>query len=100
MCQINENIILMGEFSIKSGELGNFKELVKEMVDAIQVNEPDTLTYEIFISEDGNSCQFMERYVDSDAVMTHVGNFREKFGGRFWALLEPRGVQGFWQSQR
>jgi quinol monooxygenase YgiN len=95
MCQMNENVILMSEFLIKSGELGNFKALVKEMVDAIQVNEPNTLIYEIFISEDGKSCQFMERYVDSAALMTHVGNFRKKFGERFWAFLEPKEFKVF-----
>jgi quinol monooxygenase YgiN len=92
---MNDNIILMSEFSIKSGELSNFKELVKEIVDAIQVNEPNTLIYEIFISKDNKSCQFIEQYMDSAAVMTHVGNFREKFGERFWAFLEPKEFKVF-----
>lgn len=87
---MNDNVIMMSEYSIKSGELAHFKALVKEMVDAIQVSEPTTLIYEIFISEDGKSCQFMERYADSAAVMAHVGNFREKFGERFWKFLEPK----------
>ena len=90
---MNNNVILMAEFSIKSGELDNFKALVKEMVEATQANEPDTIIYEIFISEDGKSCQIMERYVDSAAAMTHLGNFGEKFGDRPWAFLEPKGFK-------
>lgn len=88
---MNENIITMAEFSIKPGELDNFKVLVKEMVETTQANESDMMAYEFFISEDGMSCQIIERYVDSDAVMTHLGHFGPKFGGRFMALAEPKG---------
>lgn len=80
----------MAEFSIKPGELDNFKALVKEMVEATQANEPDMMTYEFFISEEGASCQIIERYVDSDAVMAHLGHFGSKFGDRFMALAEPK----------
>ncbi len=92
---MNDNVILMSEFSIKSGELGNFKALVKEIVNAIQVNEPNTLSYEIFISEDGKSCQFMERYVDSASLMGHLGNFSEKFRELFWTVLDVKGFKVF-----
>ena len=57
---MNNNVVLMAEFSINSGELDNFKALVKEMVEATQANEPDTMIYEIFISEDGKSCQIID----------------------------------------
>ena len=87
---MNENIITMAEFSIKPGEVDNFKALVKEMVEATQANEPDMMTYEFFISEDDTSCQIIERYVDSDAVMAHLGHFGSKFGERFMALAEPK----------
>ena len=90
---MNNNVILMAEFSIKSGELDNLKALVKEMVEATQADEPDTIIYEIFISKDGKSCQIMERYADSAAAMTHLRNFGEKFGDRPWAYLEPKGFK-------
>ena len=88
---MNENIIAMAEFSIKPDELDNFKALVQEMVEATQANEPDIMTYEFFISEDGMSCQIIERYVDSAAVMAHLGHFGSKFGDRFMAFAEPKG---------
>jgi quinol monooxygenase YgiN len=90
---MNNNIVLMSEFSIKSGELDNFKTLVKETVEVTQANEPDTIVYEIFISKDGKSCQSVERYADSAAAMTHLRNFGEKFGDRPWAFLEPKGFK-------
>jgi quinol monooxygenase YgiN len=90
---MNNNVILMAEFSIKSGELDNLKALVKEMVEATHATEPDTMIFEIFISADGKSCQIMERYVDSAAAMTHLGNFGKMFGDRLWAFLEPKGFK-------
>jgi quinol monooxygenase YgiN len=93
MYQMNNNVILMGEFSIKSDELDNFKALVKEMVEVAESTEPDTMIYEIFISEDGKSCQIIERYVDSAAAMLHLGNFGQKFGNQLWAFLEPKGFK-------
>ena len=90
---MSENIITMAEFSIKPGELDNFKALVKEMVEATRANEPSMMTYEYFISEDSMSCQIIERYVDSTAVMTHLGDFGPKFGDRFFALAEPKGAK-------
>ena len=92
---MSNNVILMAEFSIKSGELDNFTALVNEMVEATQANEPDTIIYEIFISEDGKSCQIMERYVDSAAAMTHVGNFGRSLVidlGHFWSRKGSRFV--------
>ena len=88
---MSENVISIAEYSIKPGELDNFKALVKEMVEATQANEPGVMAYECFISEDSMSCQFIERYVDSTAVMTHLGDFVPKFGDRFFALVEPKG---------
>jgi quinol monooxygenase YgiN len=93
MYQMNNNVILMAEFSIKSDELDSLKALVKEMVEATQTNESNTMIYEIFISEDGKTCQVMERYVDSAAAMMHLGNFAKKFGDRLWAFLEPKGFK-------
>ena len=90
---MNENIISMAEFLIKPGELDNFKALVKQMVEATQANEPDILTYEFFISEDGMRCQIVEQYANSAAVMTHLGHFGPTFGERFMALAEPKGAK-------
>ena len=81
---MNNNVILMAEFSIKSGELDNFKALVKEMVEATQANEPDTIIFD-FHQRDGKS-QIMERYVDSVAAMTH-SEISGEVGDRPWAFL-------------
>ena len=77
------------DLAIKDGQLDNLKTLMKEMVDATQANEPNTLNYEWFVSEDGKSAQIYERYADSRATMTHLASFGEHFAERFMATLEP-----------
>lgn len=93
---MGENVTWLLEVNIKDGELGNFKELMNEMVDATQNNEPGTLNYEWFISEDEQSTQNFERYADSSAAMTHLVAFGERFAERFLSIVEPTrlGVYG------
>ena len=81
----------VAEFSIKTGQLDNFKALVEEMVKSTR-NEPNTLAYEWFLSEDNNTCHVYERYADSAATMSHLGTFGEKFAER---LLGSVDVLGF-----
>ncbi len=75
--------------NIKEGELDNFKALMKEMVDVTQANEPGTLNYEWFVSDDGKTCHLYERFADSAATMTHLASFGQNFAERFLAAVEP-----------
>ena len=86
---MSDNIFWVLEVAIKQDELGNFKALMKEMVNATKANEPNAINYEWFISEDGKSCHICERYMDSAAVMTHLGTFGQKFADRFMATVKP-----------
>jgi quinol monooxygenase YgiN len=85
---MNDNVYWNLEVSIKPGELDNFKKLVTDMVTSIKASEPNALNYEWSISEDNSVCHIYERYSDSEAVMTHLGNFGEKFAERFMAILD------------
>ena len=75
------------EVSIKSGQLDSFKALVDELVESTR-NEPDTLAYEWFLSDDNSSCHIYERYTDSAATLAHVGTFTEKFIERFMSMVD------------
>ncbi|HVC87816.1 MAG TPA: antibiotic biosynthesis monooxygenase [Gaiellaceae bacterium] len=76
------------ELAIKPGELENFRALMDEMVDSTRA-EPGALGYEWFVSDDGAAVHIYERYLDSDAVMVHLGTFGEKFAGRFLSAVDP-----------
>ncbi len=77
------------EVNIKDGALEDLKALMSDMVAATDANEPGAANYEWFISEDGKSLHLYERYVNNDALMTHLAAFGEKFAERFLAIVEP-----------
>ncbi len=77
------------ELSVQPGRDREFRALMNEMVTASRANEPGTLSYEWSTSGDGSVCHIFERYVDSSAVMTHLGAFDEKFASRFLDLFKP-----------
>jgi quinol monooxygenase YgiN len=85
---MSDNVYWLLEGAVKPGEFDNLKALMKEMVEATQANEPDTLNYEWAITEDSKSCHLYERYADSAAAMTHMKAFGEKFAERFMGAVE------------
>ncbi len=86
---MSDTVHLLLALNIKEGELDNFKALMKEMVDATKANEPGTLNYEWFVSDDEKTCHTYERYADSAATMAHLTTFGQEFAERFLAVLEP-----------
>ena len=76
------------ELAVKDGALDTFKELMEEMV-AGTSEEPGSLGYEWYISADGGTIHIFEKYADSDAMVTHVGGFLEKWAARFLECVDP-----------
>ena len=87
---MNDNVFWVLELDIKDGELDNFKALMNDMIEATRADEPGALNYEWFISEDNETCHLFERYADSEAVLTHLGNFRANFARRFMGCVQPK----------
>ena len=61
--------------------LESVREVLEEMVTSAQ-SEPGTLSYAVYVSEDGQSIIFYERYADEAAVLAHQTRFRERFAER------------------
>jgi quinol monooxygenase YgiN len=78
----------MLEARIKDGEFDNFKIVMHDMVKSTRT-EPGTTNYEWFLGDDGTTLHVYERYVDSEATMTHVAAFHEKFAERLLSVIEP-----------
>lgn len=76
------------QMSVREGCLDSARDLMNEMVAATQ-EEPGTLGYEWFLSEDGRTCHIYERYADSEAAVAHLGSFGSRFAERFLACFEP-----------
>ncbi len=86
---MKSDVYWMLELDVQAGREDDFRPLMAEMVSATQANEPGTLNYEWSTSADGKRCHLYERYVDSAAVMTHLGTFGERFAARFLEVLKP-----------
>ena len=60
------------------------------MADLAKANEPDRLRFEWSISADCKVAQVHERYVQSDAALTHLESFNQNFADRLMTLVEPQ----------
>lgn len=75
------------EVTVKEGQLDAFKTLMEEMV-AGTSEEPRTLAYEWYISDDRRSVHIYEKYADSAATILHVNGFLAKWAERFMACVD------------
>ncbi len=76
------------DLAIKDGQLENFKALAEEMAAATEANEPGTVNYQWYISDDNKTGHIFERFTDSAAAMAHLGAFGQNFAERFMATLD------------
>ncbi|MCO4794239.1 MAG: antibiotic biosynthesis monooxygenase [Bacteriovoracaceae bacterium] len=89
---MTENVSWVIQMNINSGKLEDFKTLMTEMVNSTNEFEPGALNYEWYLNGEGTNCHIYERYENSAATLTHLGNFGEKFAGRFMELATPTGI--------
>lgn len=78
------------ELSVKEGRDGDLAGLMADMVGGTERNEPGTLDYEWYVSDDGRRVHLFERYIHSQAAMTHIAAFNERYMKRFFGILEPK----------
>ena len=74
-------IAWLPEWVVKPGALERARALLEEMVTSAR-SEPGTLSYAVYVSEDGQTFTFYERYADEAAVLAHQTHFGERFAAR------------------
>lgn len=79
---IMKEIQITAKFKIHKGKLEEFKKIAADCVVAVAKNEKGkgAIQYDWFFSPDETECVVRETYVDSDAVMAHMGNVGEMLG--------------------
>jgi len=92
---MNEIIFWILETEIGEGKLDDLKSLMTEMSENTKANEPGTLNYEWFISEDNKKCYLFERYENSDAVLVHLSSFMKIYAARFMEILKVKKFELF-----
>lgn len=74
-------LIWLPEWAVKPGASEGARALLEEMVTSAR-GEPGTLSYALYVSEDGQTITFHERYADEAAVLAHQARFAERFAKR------------------
>jgi quinol monooxygenase YgiN len=80
---MTDYIRVNAKLSIKEGKLSEFKEKGNAAIEKVKANEPNMLSYEWYLSEDGSKCYIVEIYKNSDAIMAHMGNVGDLLGPFF-----------------
>ena len=81
---MNEPILYVDRSSIGAGNLEEVKVLQKELASFIEANEPQLISYGIFISEDGSHMAVTAVHPDSASLLFHMevgGPIFRKFQG-------------------
>ena len=59
------------EFTIEGGKIDEFKKLIQDISRAVEANEPDTIEYKFYLSNDGTKCIGHGTFANSEAVLAH-----------------------------
>ena len=68
------NVAYIIEFTIQDGKTQEFSEKAAGYTEAVQANEPGTLEYQWWLSEDQGRCLLKETFSSSEALLTHLEN--------------------------
>jgi quinol monooxygenase YgiN len=77
---MTSEIRAIAKVSITEGKINEFRKLATEIIDTIEANEPNTLSYEYFLSDDESQCYVIQAYKDSEAVLAHLRNIADLAG--------------------
>lgn len=75
---------ISSEHTIREGHEQEFRRIIREAIEEMEREEPGTVEYGVYISEDGRYCQFNQRYSDVEAFNDHL----EFDGHKLASLLE------------
>src|SRR4029453_68434 len=68
----NNNLYFRSEVTIEEGKIEEYKQLVQEMVKEVEANEPDTISYQIYLDKAETKGIAWETYANSEAVFAHI----------------------------
>jgi len=69
-----DKIQLSARMTAHEGKLDELIELGKQCIALVRENEPNSMQYEYFVNRDSGEVVVRETYVDSNAMLAHMGN--------------------------
>ncbi len=88
MTNVSQTVSWNLQVSLREGRLDDARALMNDMMAATR-DEEGAKHYNWYITDDGSTCHINESYVDSDAVLVHLGNFGASFAERFLGCFQP-----------
>ena len=87
----DQSVMVLFEADIVPGKSDDVSALVHRMVAFNQADEPETLIYKAFLSEDSKRLTFMETYSDTGGMLFHDERFMSTFADQLFELTKnPR----------
>ena len=80
---------------LNEGQLENFLRVTGGLTAMVEANEPDTLAYEFYVSDDGTEAYAVSTFKDSEAFLAHESRAWEAG----YCLSAARGRREFAQAQ-
>lgn len=84
---MHDEISWQVELAIAPDRFDSFRALTNEMIESTRL-EGGVLVYERFLSQDGGKIFIYERYTNSDAAISHLRSFQDKFADAFGRLVK------------
>jgi len=75
-------LAVVATIKVKEGHAAQFEEVAKQLVDAVNANEPGCKLYTLNKGDDPLTYVFMERYVDEEATKAHRASDHFRTFGR------------------
>ena len=87
---MSDGIFFVVELEVGADRVEELRSILDEMAAITERDEPGTLAYEWFLTDDRSACFIYERYADSNAAVVHSQTFPEGLGRRAMAFLPTR----------
>lgn len=65
-------IVYVDQSTVREGKLGELKAAMAELVDFVEANEPDILSYNVYFTDDGTRMTVMHTHADSASLAYHL----------------------------
>lgn len=72
-------IVYVDQSTVRDGKLDELKEAMSDLVDFVDANEPDILSYDVYFSDDGTRMAVVHTHADSASLAYHMEVAGPKF---------------------
>ena len=89
-------IIFVSHFTIRSGKLGQLKQLANEVTRRLELDKPRTVLYLIYFDRDGTRASFLHVFADPEAMDLHFDGAQER-SREALEFMDPNGWEIYGQ---